>query len=83
MTLASASRADLYPRLPLTNKSRGRNPKDLDVGKVHVETLYDALWLIDMAQGADLIWSQLSRAEQRRLRHTTMARLDVLLPRQS
>jgi hypothetical protein len=59
--------ADLYPRLPVTNRSRGRNPKDTDFGKAHVQTLDEAIWLLNLVQGADLIWPMLTKQEQQQL----------------
>ena len=59
--------ADLYPKLPKINRSRGRNPKDTSFGKVHVQTLDEATWLINMVQGADLIWPLLTKRDQKLL----------------
>lgn len=61
--------ATLYPKLPITNRSKGRNPKDTDFGKIQVQTLDEAIWLIDVVQGTDLIWNYLSVNERKTIQN--------------
>ena len=71
--------AALYPQLPRINRSRGRNPKDTSFGKTHVQTLDEATWLIDMVQGADLIWPTLSNQDHQQLQVQLFAPAATLL----
>lgn len=57
--------ARLYPTLPVINRS-GRLAEG-KCGKVHIQSLDEAVWLVDMVQGADLIWPTLSPADRQLL----------------
>jgi oligo-alginate lyase len=55
--------AALYPSLP----ERTRTSKRLGAqgfGKIHVQDLNEAQWLVNMAEGADLIWDKLTNEEK-------------------
>lgn len=41
--------ADLYPKLPVRNRKTGKLPAN-GMGKIHVQGLNEAQWLLDMAE---------------------------------
>ncbi|HVW59912.1 MAG TPA: heparinase II/III family protein, partial [Puia sp.] len=61
--------ADLYPGLPIRNKQNNLRPDVNGVGKIHVQNLNEAIWLMDMAQAADLIWNTLNSKEREKIIH--------------
>lgn len=57
--------AQLYPGLPAVNLSG--KPTEKNYGKVQIESLGEAVWLVALAQGADLIWPTLPAADRQLL----------------
>lgn len=56
--------ASFYKGLPARNKKGDSVLTFTGKGKVHVQNLNEAIWLIDMLQSADLIWTTLSDPER-------------------
>jgi oligo-alginate lyase len=55
--------ADLYPTLPMRTRSSKRLGAQ-GFGKIHVQDLNEAQWLVNMTEGADLIWDKLTQKER-------------------
>jgi hypothetical protein len=56
--------ADLYPRLTARNKLNDTSSQGSGTGKVHVQNINEAVWLLDMTQAADLVWGVLNKSDQ-------------------
>jgi len=54
----------VYPALKSKNKYGLARRVNTGNGKVHVQDLNESIWLIDIVQGADLIWNALNKREQ-------------------
>jgi hypothetical protein len=59
--------ADLYPTLPARNKLNDTSHQGTGTGKIHVQNVNEAVWLLDMAQAADLVWDVLSKKDRAKL----------------
>jgi hypothetical protein len=58
--------ADIYPTLPtLTRQTETFSA--VGQGKIHVQDLNEAQWLISIAQGTDLIWNALTDNERQKI----------------
>jgi len=58
--------ADLYPRLKIQSR-KTETLTGVGYGKIHMQDLNEAQWLINMVQAADLIWGSFSHAEQQQI----------------
>ncbi len=56
--------AALYPTLPERTRISKRILKGQGFGKIHVQDLNESEWLVNIAEGADLIWDRLSQKER-------------------
>jgi hypothetical protein len=56
--------AALYPSLPVRTRSSKRL-RAQGFGKIHVQDLNEAQWLVNMTEGADLIWEKLTDQERK------------------
>lgn len=65
--------AALYPTLPIRTRASKRFSAQ-GSGKIHVQDLNEAEWLVNITEGADLIWDKLTEKER-----TTVA-TQLLLP---
>ncbi|MBC9931093.1 alginate lyase family protein [Chitinophaga qingshengii] len=59
--------AKLYPKLPIRSRSKDGQVTLNGKAKIHVQNLNESIWLVNMVQGADLIWEKLDKNEQQNI----------------
>jgi len=59
--------AAIYPGLPASNKRNDTAHLATGRGKLYRQNLNESQWLIDIVQGADLIWDILNRQEKEKI----------------